>query len=428
MQNKKHFLVSIVFFFFLYDVQLKGLPSLLSSRKLAVLFLIVMSVIQYRKGKGIVLRIYRLNDGIGAIYKNYLIGICCIWGYSILIAIFNSRLGNNYVDAKNLTFFLLYSVVAPFFFRYLFEDREALFKTLVYVGVIQSIIIYALFVFPGLRILFDKLFETDARFGYTSINVKVLGLGSGGAALSVLLFLSLYSLGYFLFDEKSVIANSLIFVFIFGAALFDGRTGFFAGILLGCVVVWMKLCMRMKKKAIAKLFTAILFVVFFMGVALGFAMKSETLSEKVIQTLSHIKISETVNAHSSSSFLYVILKMNLPELSPELLYGAGYGRGLSLTGVNVQNDIGYVQRIFSLGIFFGIMFYLINFICFWKISSKVKKKEFRFYYRILILVLFVLELKEAFFYYYLVPSMILLIGFVAIREKTIKTNEKFIMN
>ena len=165
-----------------------------------------------------------------------------------------------------------------------------------------------------------------------------------------------------------------------------------------------------------------------MGVALSFAMKSEALSEKVIQTLSHIKISETVNAHNSSSFLYVILKMNLPELSPELLYGAGYGRGLSLTGVNVQNDIGYVQRIFSLGIFFGIMFYLINFICFWKISSKVKKKEFRFYYRILILVLFVLELKEAFFYYYLVPSMILLIGFVAIREKTIETNEKFIMN
>lgn len=423
MRNLKHFLVAIFFFFFVYDVRLKGLPSLLSSRKLSLVFLAIMSIIHYQKTKGIILKIPRLKNGKESIYKAYVIGIFCIWCYSILIAVFNGRLKNDYVDARNLMFFMLYSVIAPFFLRYLFKDWEELFKTLIFVGIIQTVIIYALFLFPGLPAIFDKLFETDARFGYTStIRGRVLGLGSGGAALSVLLFLSLYSLGYFLFAEKNVIFSSLMYAFILGATLLTGRTGFFAGIFLAVIIVWKKVLRNcIKKKLLLKVFVAFLFVIALMGFALEFAMRDEILSNKVVQLLSFIKISKTFSVHGNS-FLKDILKMNLPEISLELLYGAGFGRGLSFTGVNVQNDIGYVQRIFSLGLFFGTAFYLTNFICFWKISSKLKKANYRFYYRILIFALFVFELKETFFYYYLVPSIILLMGLIDVCDKDINRN------
>lgn len=412
MANIKQLLISITFFFFVYDVQLKGLPTLFSSRKLSLVFLLFLSVFYYKKKSGFVLRITGLSNGKGAIYKNYLISMIFVWCYSVLIALFHDRMGESYVDAKNLAFFLLYSVAAPFFLKNIFGDREELFKTLIFVGLLQSSIVYALFVSSGLRVVFDQVFRTDARFGYTSINVKVLGLGSGGAALSVLLFLSLYSIGYFLFMEVNVITNILMYVYILGAALLTGRTGFFAGILLGLIILGKRILLHIKGKTVLKLVSAFFVVVMMAGLAFGFAMRNEVLRDKIMQTLGHLKISETISTRSDSSFFYFISKMNLPELSPELLYGAGYGRGISLTGIDVQNDIGYVQRFFSLGLVFGTVFYLSNLICFWKMSFKMEDVHFRFYYRILIFTLFILEFKESFFYYYLVPSIVLLIGLI----------------
>jgi hypothetical protein len=427
MANIKRLLISSIFFFFVYDVQLKGLPTLFSSRKLALAFLVLFSVIHYRKKRGVLLRIPVLNNGKGAVYKNYLISVFFVWCYSVLIALFHNRMGESYVDAKNLAFFLMYSVVAPFFLKNLFSDREALFKTLIFVGRIQSTIVYALFVSSGLRGLFDQLFRTDARFGYTSANVKVLGLGSGGAALSVLLFLSLYSIGYFLFMEVNVISNTLMYVYILGASLLTGRTGFFAGILLGMIILWKRILLHIKGKTVLKMFSAFFVVVIIAGGAFGLAMRNDVLRDKIMQTLGHLKISETISMRSDSSFIYFISKMNLPEPSLELIYGAGYGRGISLTGVNVQNDIGYVQRFFSLGLVFGTVFYLTNFICFWKMSLKIEELYFRFYYRVLIFILFILEFKESFFYYYLVPSIVLLIGLIDLCKQN-EEKEHFFKN
>lgn len=416
----KQLIVSFILFFFVYDVQIKGVPTILSSRKWSLVLLIAFSVIHFKDYGGIVLRLPNLRNAMGAIYKSYIAGIVFVWLYSFLIAIINGRMGDSYVDFKNLVFFLLFSVIAPAFLCSLFRDKEELFSSLILVGMIQATIVYLLFVSASLRELFDAFFHTDARFGYLSGNIKVLGLGSGGAALSVLLFLSMYSAGFFLINEKRIITSAFSFIYILGASFFTGRTGFFAGIILLLIIFYKRLGHKIKASSLMKGLIVIIGLFIAGSVAMRYISGNESLLTKALNLFKHLGISETLSKTNDSSYLYVISKMNFPDVSAELLYGAGYGRGLSATGVNVQNDIGYVQRIFSLGIFVGIIFYIVNLWCYWKLSKCVKSKEYRFYYRILIITIFILELKESFFYYYLVPSIILLLGLMEMKAASEK--------
>lgn len=411
----KQLIVSFILFFFVYDVQIKGVPTILSSRKWSLVVLIAFSVVHFKDYGGIVLRLPNLRNTRGAIYKSYISGIVFVWLYSFLIAIINGRLGDSYVDFKNLGFFLIFSVIAPIFLCDLFGDKETLFSSLILVGVIQSTIVYLLFASASLRELFDAFFQTDARFGYLSGNIKVLGLGSGGAALSVLLFLSMYSAGFFLINEKRIITSAFSFIYILGSSFFTGRTGFFAGIILLLIIFYERLGPKIKASSLIKGLFVIIGLLIAGSVAIRYISGSELLFTKAMNLFKHLGISETLSKTNDSSYLYVISRMNFPDISGELLYGAGYGRGLSVTGVNVQNDIGYVQRIFSLGIFVGIIFYIVNLYCYWKLSKCVRDKKYRFYYRILIVAIFILELKESFFYYYLVPSVILLLGLIEMR-------------
>lgn len=408
MLRLKQIIVSIIFFFFVYDVQIKGFPTIVSSRKWSLCILLLLSVIHYKENKGFVLHLPKLDERKKTIYKKYLLGITVVGVYALLIVLLNNGLNENYIDAKNITFFILYSIIAPLFLFNLFLDREELFKSLIFTGVVQSAIVYVLFISADARMLFEQLFRTDARFGYTSNNNKVLGLGSGGAALSVLLFLSLYSIGYYIFKEENIILNVIMYFFILIATLFTGRTGFFSGILLILIILFRK-GVLIKGKTIIKLGAILCLIVISLVLTEKYILNN-VLQDKVSQIFKYLNINEIVNGERG--FLYDISKMSAPDISWELLYGSGYGRGFSATGINVQNDIGYIQRIFSLGIFFASIFYSLNFICFWKLSKKMKDQNFRFYYRILIVALFVFELKETFFYYYLVPSMVLLIGLI----------------
>lgn len=420
MLRLKQIIVSIIFFFFVYDVQIKGFPTIVSSRKWSLCILLLLSVIHYKENKGFVLHLPKLDERKKTIYKKYLLGITAVGVYALLIALLNNGLNENYIDAKNITFFILYSIIAPLFLFNLFLDREELFKSLIFSGVVQSAIVYVLFISADARMLFEQLFQTDARFGYTSNNNKVLGLGSGGAALSVLLFLSLYSIGYYLLKEESIILNVIMYFFILIATSFTGRTGFFSGILLFLIILFRKGAL-IKGKTIIKLGAILCLIVITLVLTEKYILNN-VLQDKVLQIFKYLNINEIVNGERG--FLYDISKMSVPDISWELLYGSGYGRGFSATGINVQNDIGYIQRIFSLGIFFASIFYSLNFICFWKLSKKIKDPNFKFYYRILIVALFVFELKETFFYYYLVPSVVLLIGLIdkTKKEKIMDTN------
>lgn len=419
----KHLIVSLILFFFVYDVQIKGVPTILSSRKWSLAIMIFFSVIHFKRYYGIVLRAPHLANVTGAIYKKYLLGIVLVWLYSILIAIINERMGDSYVDFKNLFYFLIFSVIGPLFLSNVFQDKEELFDSLILVGILQSTIIYALLISAPLRELFDAHFQTDARFGYLSKNIKVLGLGSGGAALSVLLFLSMYSAGFFLLNEKKIITSTFSFIYILGASFFTGRTGLFAGIILFLIILTEKMRHKMKASSFVKGVLVLVGFLIAVSIALKYLSGNESLSAKVLNSFKHLSISETLSRTNDLSYLYVISRMNYPDISAELLYGAGHGRGLSVTGVNVQNDIGYVQRIFSLGIFVGIIFYIVNLWCYWKLSKCVDDKKYRFYYRILIITIFILELKESFFYYYLVPSIILLLGLME-RRTTMDSHRK----
>lgn len=415
----KTMLASIILFFFVYDVQLKGMPSYLSSRKWSLALLMILSLFHFKDYTRPYLRIQSVPNELKPIYSRYLIIILFVWIYSFFLAVIQGRLGDGEaaVDFKNLMYFILFSVIAPIFIQSLFDNKKDFFNALVFVGIIQSTIVYMLFILEPLRVFFDRIFQTDARFGYVSKNIKVLGLGSGGAALSVLLFLSMFSACYFIQKDLEIFRSILSFFYILVASFFTGRTGFFAGILLFAIVIWKKIKRTVRIQNIIKISGLLLILILLLPFVWRYLSASESLISKVTALLSHLALDETLNTKSDASFLYVISKMNLPDISIELLYGSGHGRGVSITGINVQNDIGYVQRLFSLGIIVGATFYFCNWRFWRKVGSVFYDSRFRKYYMLMVYALFIFELKESFFYYYLVPSFITILGMIEVKEE-----------
>ena len=54
------------------------------------------------------------------------------------------------------------------------------------------------------------------------------------------------------------------------------------------------------------MFSAFFVVVIIAGGAFGLAMRNDVLRDKIMQTLGHLKISETISMRSDSSFIYFI--------------------------------------------------------------------------------------------------------------------------
>ncbi len=416
MKKIKSIAIVITFFFFIYEIRFKGIPTIFSSRKAALVILIMLSLTEYRRGKGIVLRISKLRYGIDAIYKQYFLGIVIVWVYSFILAIANNRMSEGYVDAKFLSFYMIYSVFAPYFFYCLFDNIEDFFRTLSIIGVIQATVVYMLAVSYDLRAIFDIFLETETKLTYTLQNVKVYGLGAWGANGSVLMFLSLYSVGYFLLKGKQIFLHILMYVYILAASVMVGRTGFYFGVLLGLLLIIKCMKRNVKKSAILGLTGSFFVIMIIFVVGLRVVSVNINVYERAMITINHLDKS-TIFDRNGPSFVNSMINMTFPDCSLELIYGSGHGRGISMTGVDVQNDIGYVQRIYSLGLIIALMLYAVIFSAFAKVGKKIIEKLDRRYYNFLIIVLLILEIKEQFIFYYIVPAIILTAGLVNIKSQ-----------
>lgn len=421
MKKLKSVIIAIVLFFFIYEIRIKGLPAVFSSRKVTFVLMIILSMTEYRRG-GVVLRIGRLRYGAGLIYKQYFLYMMIVWGYSFFLAVANNRLDEGYVDAKFLSFYLMYSVLTPYFLCAVFSDIEDLFRILSVIGVIQATVVYMLSVSYDLRVLFDNFLETETKLTYSAQAVKVYGLGAWGANGSVLMFLSLYAIGYFLLKGRRMFLYILMYAYILAASVMVGRTGFYLGIGLAVFLGFGSLRKKVKKTVVLSLAASFIVLVLMLVIGLKAVSDNRNIYERAMITINHLDKS-TIFDRDGPSFVNSMMNMTFPDFSLELLYGAGHGRGISRTGMDVQNDIGYVQRIYSLGIIMALMLYAVIFSSFIRIGKRILEKNDRRYYYVLIIVLFVLEVKEQFVFYYIVPAIILTMGLVHIKNQCKEDND-----
>ncbi|WP_026664642.1 hypothetical protein [Butyrivibrio sp. FC2001] len=410
---KKIFLTLCLFFYF-YEVRLKGVPAVLSSRKIEMVILILLFVINNRNGK--VAFFKNLNRSTILIYKKYFISILVIWIYSIILAIINGRFAEGYVDAKNLGFYMAYSIVAPFFIWSIFDDAEHFCEVLSLVGVIQATFVYIISQSSGLRQFLDSTLELDTLATYSMQSVKVFGVGARGAAGSVIMFLSVYSLGYLILRGKQEVSNFIFMMYILIASSMVGRTGFYFGIILFLILIIHKVRLRISTKTMLKLMTTTSVLLIIAVTISPRIVENKAIQERIGITSSHLG-ADAVFSKTEPSFVSDFLSMSHPELSLEWIVGSGHGRGISSSGADIQNDMGYIQRMYALGIIMAAFLYYTLYSTFSRLAKKMENQNIKKYYQLLLLFMFILELKEQFIYYYMLPAVNLIIGMLIIKQQ-----------
>ena len=266
-------------------------------------------------------------------------------------------------------------------------------------------LISSLFLDP-VKSLLSLYYSYDKEYlFYISASVKGIGIGVVGAAGSIVLFSSQVLLLFMMLKGKITVSNFFVkYLIIMIAEAISGRTGFYCAVAL--LIFWLITEKRDNilydmRKVIPKIIiiTIFLFLIVYL-------FKPELIGRIVNRSLELFY--GLFNLGEGSQTFDVLSKMDKPALTLETLFGTSVTKGISQLGTKFQNDSGYWQKFFALGLFGSIAYY-ISFLQLYLlpiIENKLKNKIFYFF---ILAIMFIIEIKEPFFSYMILPMMFMAI-------------------
>lgn len=392
--------MSVLLFMFLYEITLKGSPSILSSRKLA-LAIIIFIFLLYKKS--LIKSIY-----ITSAYRGIsLITIAVIVHELILIMIFSVQ--SQFIILPRLIYFLLYSVLASYLLAIFYNSINQVMISFVISGVVQSFIVYGQLLSGAFRNFLNNYFQQVGNVEFLR-EQRATGLGAEAAALSIILFIALIACSYFILcfnDYKYIVA----YVFILSATLSVARTGFYCGVLLGIYVL---LRITIKKGSFLQVIKTLFYLALIVSVLIFFIGKYGDAER--IQWILNWATKIFSQGRQEDSFNR-FMNMDVPPLDISTYWGTGVFRGFGWNGIDFQNDGGYFQSYFAMGLIWSILFYVIIYFTILKTILKIKNIELKILMLILMAVLMVIEIKEPFVLKYVSVFSIMLMLNVILKKK-----------
>ena len=104
-----------------------------------------------------------------------------------------------------------------------------------------------------------------------------------------------------------------------------------------------------------------------------------------------------------------IQNMSHPELTVETLFGTSVTRGVSYNGTVFNNDSGYWQKYFALGLIGALFYYMGYLTLFLGTIKRLNTTKHRSFFLFCVIMLFIMEYKEPFIGYGIYPMMIMTI-------------------
>lgn len=324
--------------------------------------------------------------------------------YREIFYVYNSS--SSYMFSKELIVSMVYLFVLPIFIIMFFKNIENFERTISSIVIVQStIIISSLFLDP-VKSLLSLYYSYDKEYlFYISASVKGIGIGVVGAAGSIVLFSSQVLLLFMMLRGKIGVSNFLVkYLIIMIAEAVSGRTGFYCAVAL--LIFWL---ITEKRDNILydmrKVIPKIIIITTFLFLA-AYLFKPELIGMIVNRSLELFYGLFSIGEGSPT--FDVLSKMDKPALTLETLFGTSVTKGISQFGTKFQNDSGYWQKFFALGLFGSIAYY-ISFLQLYLLPIIKNKLGNKIFYFFILAIMFIIEIKEPFFSYMILPMMFITI-------------------
>lgn len=392
----------ILFFFFIFDVAVYGVPTKLSSRKIALLCIILWVLIKYIKNgyrmkcilhKKLIKRMYIFLIGITAVSVPYL-----IWRASC-----NDVLNTIGVEYPYAVYFIIFSLIAPLLFVYYFDSTSEMLFAVEFSAILQSAFIWSEYTIIPFKSWLQAHIITG-NIKYTALD-RATGLGASGSALTIILAYFVFILGYEgIVQYSKNLQYWLMIAFVMTAQFLSGRTGFYISILnIGLILFTILVEKKGLLKNILKCLGAFLIVVVVLGCwFLLFHVDGERLEYIFRRNLDK----ERVMATGEDSFYDNMMGGAVPEMKGAVLWGIGINWGETKDGILIENDSGYIKRYVAEGVLFATIEYISLLLLMAVLLHNIGGGG-KLYLFWMIAVLFVVEIKEPFIYKYVEVTIIL---------------------
>lgn len=400
--NLKLLIQGVMLFFFFFDASLLNLPTIMSSRKIVFISLVLKNIISKKEND---LEGSKYNDIMRTLKKVMIF----VTAYLLFLTIVNNLFSAGYSTLPRLSFFLLYTIFGSVLVLKEFENLEQLLKCIVIAMLIQSTIVILQFSFPIVR---EFLFETFRSSGHISFlrTGRAAGLGMEGATLSLMFFVGIFSCAYLLLFVKFHLGWCLSLLYFLMAAFFVGRTGLYVSVIF---ILFFLLIMLFKKKS-GTLFKIILSLSFSITI-LSFYLPNIIDMDRIDKV--SIWAAEIFDYEKEETTLTSLQNMPIPPLTIETFFGTGVHRGYTRSGLFLQNDSGYIQLYSSLGLAVSILFYSTLYVSIFILIHKITNHEIKLFLYFYLFTMMIVEYKEPFILKQIFPLVLLLIIGMVYKDK-----------
>jgi hypothetical protein len=419
--NLRIAVLSIIYFFFIYNFQIPGLPNGVLYYRVALIMLFAYTWMKKAAYFG--------GSKTSKMVKKYLFWNVFLFIYVGLILLSFGR--GDGVSA--LPSYVNMLIVLPLFYisgKFIFRDVDELMKVL-YIGcIIQATIIILATLSPSLEMVLKSFYLGDVS---DTENVDIIErMTSGGYQIGFQCFTSQGSLKmamgqvgacYFLMkkDGSRFILHLFLFLLITFATSLLSRTGLF----LSAACLFVVLINKGKKgyKGLSTSLLIILIVFFIFSYISGNFVSNEYLSDNFRRFASLFSTGMEESYFIEWKGQGVGYNV-VPSISINTLIGLGIKQGTSGSGIQTIVDGGFLINYSSMGLIVAIINYLIIF-SFFKKQYDFSKNHI---YKSLILCLFIIlimgEIKEHFIYQLYFMSFLFVIFYLMEKETVFYTEHK----
>jgi len=370
--------VVVVMFFFIYNIEFIGARSATTGRIVTLVLTVFLFSRVFQQAKQFI----RAN-----IFFITCFGL--VLYHTIIVYLATGMMDST--QLSRIIFFFVFSIFGCLLFSTLVRNDVYRFVfTFACATCFQAFFIGYSFISKDFRLWTSEMLITSGNISMTD-SFRVAGLSnSSGALLSVIQALGVFSALYAARLSKSPLGNILlIFVAIINAisTIIVGRTG----LIMSTMFIVSFIAVSGNRRGFL-LVVAVFIVVFFLTTHAQELISSmyfyNPLVDKVPQWLMYY-----LNSNASEHYF---VGQTIPPLTLETLVGTGL---VSSNGLNVSgSDSGYIQLYYASGLFVAFFFYSALALLFFKYYRIVKEKLLL---GVLVLGLFVVEIKEPFIFKYM---------------------------
>ena len=381
--NKRFLINTILIFCIIYNFSFLKLPGLTSGRVVFV-FICIKSIYDYKSTRSNI-NLVRFLSFLALLFT------------ASLIQYLNSM---DFIQSSRILWFSIYSIITPFLLRKYILNLEEFLYSILFATSLQSIIAINSFLNPSFK---ESILNTIVVGGNDIGDMIYRAIGfssSSGAALSVTQFCGVFAgLMLFKYSYNTVVRSPIIWLGILCcllSTLIIGRTGLIISLL--SIFYFLFSIINSKKIIIISIIAIMISQINFISI-----LESKTNGILGFETDIFLNWIDDGLELENNNTAIAIKEMPIPPLSLRTILGTGEVFDFRFMKNASGNDSGYIQTYYSSGLILAIAFYISYFLFLFK---ETKSKNL-FSHLFIIILMFIIEIKEPFIFKYVLPFFIL---------------------